>query len=202
MYQDVHIVPTKYAIKYGLHSALILSCIDHETHINYANKINFHLGRYWINLSEDKLINVFPYLTISEIKNAIKNLLESHVIIQNQDDWYALNIKEDEIINDTVSDNNKDLTGYIYLVKDNDVIKIGKTRDCYLKRINTLKTANINIKIISVFYIDNYSALEKDLHNMYNDKRVGGEWFKLTQQDIIFIHNYLYINNGILQEIN
>lgn len=71
-----------------------------------------------------------------------------------------------------------------YLFKDsiNNYIKIGKSVD-YLKRYNLLITINPNIDVLFVINND----VERELHEKYKNKRIYGEWFNLTEKDIINI---------------
>jgi len=75
---------------------------------------------------------------------------------------------------------------YTYLVWDKRYYKIGESVNPD-KRINELKTANPGIELIA--YGNNFS--EKELHESFYHKRIGREWFNLSQRDVILIRKLL-----------
>ena len=84
-----------------------------------------------------------------------------------------------------------DLDCHIYLLKDSirGVYKIGRARDVKT-RVAQIKTANAG-----VVFIASYPGKESDeinLHNTFDEqnKRVSGEWFKLSCFDLLFIDEY------------
>lgn len=77
--------------------------------------------------------------------------------------------------------------GYVYLICDpsNDSYKIGVTNKDINKRIQKLQTGNCEELFISSFYKCEYPfRLEKMLHTRFANKRIHGEWFKLSSHDI------------------
>jgi hypothetical protein len=82
----------------------------------------------------------------------------------------------------------KDLSGYVYLVKSvSGHYKIGRAKDPN----NRAKTFGVQlpfeIEFVAVIKTDDYVALEEQLHAKYQDKRVNGEWFALTPEDVEYI---------------
>lgn len=75
---------------------------------------------------------------------------------------------------------------YLYLVFDKKsyLTKIGQTKNIN-KRISTLTTANPYLRL---FYVSD-AITEKELHEKCKDKRVTGEWFALTKEDLFEITN-------------
>lgn len=71
-----------------------------------------------------------------------------------------------------------------YIIEDysNHIYKIGITSDI-LKRMNQIKTANIYTRLYAVVNAN----IESKLHNMFSDKNVSGEWFKLSGNDLNYI---------------
>lgn len=77
--------------------------------------------------------------------------------------------------------------GYVYLICDpsNDSFKIGVTKKDIKERIKKLQTGNCEELFIASYYEYEYPyRLEKMLHAKFSDKRLQGEWFKLSSNDI------------------
>lgn len=79
-------------------------------------------------------------------------------------------------------------TGYIYLVQSpSGHYKIGKAKDV----TNRLKTFEVKmpfeIELIHVIPCSNYHKAESKLHKQYANKRLNGEWFELTPEDVATI---------------
>lgn len=75
---------------------------------------------------------------------------------------------------------------FVYLMEDlrNGLFKIGQSQTPE-KRENTLQS---EVPEISVrFYLPAPDTAEKELHEMFDSKRIRGEWFQLTPQDILSI---------------
>lgn len=68
---------------------------------------------------------------------------------------------------------------YLIFDKLSGLTKIGKTRNIKA-RLSTLSTSNLNLGLIYVEQID----MEKQLHTLFKDKRVGKEWFDLKKEDV------------------
>lgn len=86
---------------------------------------------------------------------------------------------------------NKNIESKTYIILDErtGLYKIGKSCNP-IARENTLQSEYPLLKII--FVID--KDVESDLHLIYKSKRIRGEWFKLSKNDIDFIFNS-YQNN-------
>lgn len=78
--------------------------------------------------------------------------------------------------------------GYVYVLKSEDGhYKIGRTAnlDTRIKSIST--SSPQRIQLTHAFKAINPAAQESALHAMYADKRVRGEWFALTSDDVVAI---------------
>jgi hypothetical protein len=75
--------------------------------------------------------------------------------------------------------------GYLYLLRANSgKYKIGYTADL-ARRINELQIANAGkIKLIDYAIALGTRAIEQDIHKHFAHKRVRGEWFQLSKQDV------------------
>lgn len=81
--------------------------------------------------------------------------------------------------------------GYVYVVKsDTGHYKIGRTNNPDDRR----KTFNVKLPVEIQFLVliktGNMNYLESTLHRMFSHKRVNGEWFKLSDTDLVWLSNY------------
>lgn len=78
--------------------------------------------------------------------------------------------------------------GYIYILKaENGLYKIGKSKDPG-SRIASIRTSSpVALEIYRVFQSSEYSKQEKVLHRLFADLREFGEWFRLTDEELLTI---------------
>lgn len=84
----------------------------------------------------------------------------------------------------------RQLDGYVYLLAakhDPTLFKIGRTNSPEARG----KTFNVKLPFAVSFdciiKTDNMFVLESELHTRYADKRLDGEWFRLTPDDVVYI---------------
>lgn len=77
---------------------------------------------------------------------------------------------------------------YVYLIRDMDVTglyKIGRTIKP-LERIGRFEVhLPFNVGVVCILPTDNAARLETTLHRRYASKRRNGEWFNLTDDDVL-----------------
>ena len=81
---------------------------------------------------------------------------------------------------------------YVYLLKCNStgLYKIGRSINPVFRE-KTLQSQEPDIQ--SIFISGRtLKSKEKELHTLFKDKRIRGEWFRLTEQDVEFIIKYQY----------
>ena len=80
----------------------------------------------------------------------------------------------------------KRFDGYVYLLYSptNNTYKIGKAKQVDGRYGSIAKQSPVEIKLIHQFKSENANKAEKALHNQYSHKRVLGEWFSLSEQEI------------------
>jgi len=66
-----------------------------------------------------------------------------------------------------------------YLIYDGRYYKIGQSTNP-LERLKNLRTANPAVKLIAF----GEGSTESIFHNRYKNKRINGEWFKLSNNDV------------------
>lgn len=129
------------------------------------------------------LISVFEYF------NDINNLSIGHLITKIYKDFVYLYDMSFDILDNKVV--------YTYLGSGNidGYIKIGKTNNID-KRENTIRTGNIDFKIIAFVGRD----IENELHSKFEIKRMEREWFHLSDNDIDNIINeygFIRVRNSV-----
>lgn len=77
--------------------------------------------------------------------------------------------------------------GYVYLMQSRDAYKIGKSvaPDRRLTEISSLIPHPM--RLVHTIRTDNMTSLERALHARFADKRLEGEWFALTPDDIEYV---------------
>lgn len=74
---------------------------------------------------------------------------------------------------------------YIYIMKCSSFYKIGYSKNPE-NRLKTVRTHNpLDVKIIATLKTDNYIELERELHDLFYNKRARGEWFELKEDDLL-----------------
>ena len=76
--------------------------------------------------------------------------------------------------------------GYVYVFENAGLRKIGSSKRPQV-RLRAMKTAAPSIEAIHHIPSLNYRELEHLLHLHFAEKRVAGEWFKLSDEDMNFI---------------
>lgn len=76
--------------------------------------------------------------------------------------------------------------GYVYLVQcvGTNLYKIGRSKIDYYARLSALQTGcPYELAMIHAVHCGQYGKLEKLLHQKFDDKRVRGEWFELSDSE-------------------
>ena len=95
----VHHFDIAEAEKYGLREAIILYNIRFWLEKNIANGTNFKNGRVWTFNSYKAFNELFPYLSQSQIKRCLTNLVKEGILIKenhnklgfDRTNWYTIN---------------------------------------------------------------------------------------------------------------
>lgn len=81
----------------------------------------------------------------------------------------------------------QDNPGYIYFIQDIDHtknIKIGRSKDVDKRFLQFNTPIPFNIQIMHRIKCSDYISAENFFHKFFENKRVKGEWFKLSDLDI------------------
>lgn len=77
------------------------------------------------------------------------------------------------------------ISGYIYIIKCKNFYKIGRTKS-FKNRLNDYNDAYpFKIKVIRQIQVDDYVKVETTLLRKFRHKRVKGEWFKFSNDDLV-----------------
>ena len=74
--------------------------------------------------------------------------------------------------------------GYVYVVQSGDAFKIGLSKNVPQRVEQIQPIMPYPVEIILTIQTENMRTLEARLHKRYASKRLNGEWFALTDQDI------------------
>jgi len=82
---------------------------------------------------------------------------------------------------------------FVYLIKCNNVFKIGKSDDVK-KRLSSMQTSNPELLICESYVKVKYPLeVEDALHSLFYNQRVRGEWFKLNDNHVELIKEFFYV---------
>lgn len=116
------------------------------------------------------------------LNNDINDLNKQHI-----EDWY----KQQEAR--PKRKEKKDKRTNIYLMVDHNTgfYKIGRSKSP-LKREKTLQSEKPTIELIA--HWESVESHENWLHQKFENKRIRGEWFALSQEDVDFILENIQVN--------
>lgn len=151
--------------------------------------INLHISENslisFINCKSDQRKNGWikeVESTNFKITYIVYNNLESELFI-NYIESQSIKLQSNFIENNSLTNQIK----YVYFIKSEYGYKIGKTKDIK-KRLNTF-----GVKLPFDFNLHSYIETKKMdecelfFHDVFNDRRINGEWFNLNNDDFITI---------------
>jgi hypothetical protein len=103
--------------------------------------------------------------------------------------WPILNFKEIDIaqpIKIEIEKEKKVYTTFIYVMKiDNtELYKIGVSSEPS-KRLSVIQTGSpFKVDLVNTYKVSNAYKLEKELHDLFKEKRKKGEWFELSNYNL------------------
>jgi predicted GIY-YIG superfamily endonuclease len=132
---------------------------------------------------------------LEKIFNDIKITLDNYDLLKER--LIVLNLEAKKLIKENNIPfkkviNSKKSIGYVYVMECKRVgyFKIGYTNNIS-SRLKQLKTANPTIQITYYQKVNNMFELETFLHERFKNKKVKGEWFDLTNAEIVDIIDFL-----------
>ena len=144
----------------------------------YKDQIYWNYGREeenidkWIKIRWESYLKAFFY-NRDDINKAAKLLLKFHA-------ERSKTLNGEEPKRKVIELENLEAKGYVYLIRNKDIYKIGIT-DNLLRRFNQLKPD----EILNVVRCSNYVSLEKELHKKFKEYRIPQtEYFRLNDNYI------------------
>lgn len=97
-----------HAAKFGIHEAIIMSNLAFWIQKNKANKKSYKDGRYWTYNSAKAFAELFPYMSVHQVRRALDKLEREGVIIKanynqsayDRTTWFAFTDEWDAILCD------------------------------------------------------------------------------------------------------
>lgn len=87
--------------------------------------------------------------------------------------------------------------GHIYLIQaDTGHYKIGRSRNVPERMKLFSVKLPFNFEMIHQFPCQDMYAAESDLHEIFSDKRINGEWFSLSSEDVSILTNVKECSGG------
>jgi len=135
----------------------------------------------------DKLLKVVSTEEI-ETYNA-KKVKETH------DEWVAMNRGYKEPKDKT----RKKKTGYVYVIKEHfaGTHKIGLTTNIKSRQSTFGVTLPFEWDFVNIYKSSDHILLEEILHKRFENERVKGEWFNLSDADLTFLNEGILSDNEI-----
>lgn len=118
------------------------------------------------------------FIELTAIKKRLKKLERYAAAVEGFESPDYMEVEDVQAVKDCV-----------YIIRDVDVsgfYKIGVASDLK-RRLAQLTICPFRIKIVHVIPTENAYSLEYQLHAQFADKRVRGEWFNLTTEDIAWL---------------
>ena len=144
----------------------------------YKDQIYWNYGREeenidkWIKIRWESYLKAFFY-NRDDINKAAKLLLKFHA-------ERSKTLNGEEPKRKVIELENLEAKGYVYLIRNKDIYKIGIT-DNLLRRFNQLKPD----EVLNVVRCSNYVSLEKELHKKFKEYRIPQtEYFRLNDNYI------------------
>ncbi len=76
------------------------------------------------------------------------------------------------------------MSGCVYILECQGLYKIGKTTNLKARLLAIQAMNPFPLKVIHVIPSERYGIVEKALHKIFSSKRLGGEWFELSSEEI------------------
>jgi hypothetical protein len=100
-----------------------------------------------------------------------------------------------------IADEDTTLCGVYFVQADNGLTKIGCTRNI-INRFSALKTSSpCDLKIVGFVNSADQYTLERKIHTYLSDKRVRGEWFKLSSVELMALNERFSLGLSVSERI-
>lgn len=159
------------------------SCIQRKMRYSisaYAILKNWNLMNFAASLySQNTDVNLKRTILITNDTNSI------NLIIKVEDTKSSINIINSAALSVNIKEKKPKIYEFIYFISDGIYFKIGKTFRRPEKRLKELQTGNSKkihlYNYISCLVKDN---VEKVLHEKFKDRKIHGEWFNISKDEV------------------
>ena len=135
---------------------------------------------------------IVTYMELLEILNAIHGFYNdiNDAAIDKYNESLLSNYHNRNVVTETQVNRKLEQSkrnGYVYLINAGEFYKIGISRNVD-RRITQLSTIPpFDVTLVCTIETDDMLGLENELHTMFSEKRVNGEWFTLSAEDVNYI---------------
>ena len=79
------------------------------------------------------------------------------------------------------------LVGYIYLLRQGDIFKIGRSKNPSERRRVHNNTSPVEVSLEHKLHVIDMESAESWLHRRFKQKLIKNEWFRLTPEDVAWV---------------
>lgn len=140
------------------------------------------VGRFVYPHLWKKIVAGWARISVEELEPIIVELTEIGFFVLHYDDTcYHLHLPNMAVAA-TASVSERE--GFIYVLKSKSGYKIGRTRNIEARMGSFNVQLPFPFKLIHSFPVDDMVAVERELHTMFADCRLNGEWFNLSPDQV------------------
>jgi nucleoside 2-deoxyribosyltransferase len=157
------------------------SALGKLTGIGASDASNELLNDIWVAHAFSSLMDVYHIADSPKesLMDCFRFLLHS-IDLEKQISFYKRNHQSKKLCSDRLN-----RCGYVCLIKaDTGHYKIGRTNSIPNRMKLFAVKLPFDFEIIHTFPAEDATEAEEELHNLFNEKRVRGEWFNLDKADI------------------
>jgi hypothetical protein len=175
-------------IKDAVRYADAMDLVDHrfdDGYFEHTNKLDIPYLMKTIERAEKLRETDIPTQLQIDIEAIIHDCKEQLLSIKRDEEREQMKIAKEDL-----KKLREQEIGYIYLIKSDLGYKIGKSS----KLPQRVRQIGIQVPFEHEFIFSAkfkaYHLVEKILHNQFSSKRIKGEWFDLTEEDVLCIREY------------
>jgi len=143
--------------------------------------------------AERRTVQIIPayYIPTHEEVDLAIELLRAYKDKWTSEEIHETNVKIEEEVKGLASQKKGTPSGFIYLVKSENLYKIGRTK-YPRRRIDKYRTENPHIiESVLLSKISDYIEVEKEILRLMSDKKHHGEWFNFSSTDVDQVASFL-----------
>jgi hypothetical protein len=180
----------EYSILYGLGKSMLLLLAQHADEYGWGRIRHASAYRGILMESFQRIVKEFPDLEetglasdidLSQVRRAIEWASEMHEVFWDiPKNTYKINVSPP----DKPKLLHMPAPGYIYILESRYGYKIGKTKDLPTRMHFFGVKLPFETGLVHAILSSNITRAESALHSAYADRRIDGEWFALSDNDL------------------